>query len=373
MADAAHRPTDERWVVKVGSALLTRPEKGLDRDRIERLAAMMARVHARGVDLVLVSSGSIVEGMRRLGWRERPHEIYKLQAAAAVGQMGLARAYETAFERHGMKTAQVLLTDADLGDRRRYLNARSTLQGLLEFGVAPVVNENDTVATDEIRLGDNDTLAALVANLLEARYMVLLTDRDGLFDRDPALHADARLIPRATAGDRRLEAMAGPGGALGRGGMLTKVRAAEKAARSGTRTLIANGARDDVLNALFEGRFHGTLLDAARGRLAARKQWLAGQLRVQGRVCVDAGAARMLCRGGKSLLAVGVTRVEGRFERGSVVSCVDPDGNEIARGLVNYSAGEAAKIAGRASDEIESILGYVDEPELIHRDNMVVL
>ncbi len=362
-----------RWVVKVGSALLTSTRDGLNRATIERLARMLSEVRQAGIDVVLVSSGSIAEGMQRLGWSSRPHEIYKLQAAAAVGQMGLVQAYETAFSAHGVRTAQVLLTNSDLGDRTRYLNARSTITALLGLGVVPIINENDTVATEEIQFGDNDTLAALVSNLVEAEYMILFTDQDGLFDRNPRQHADASLIEYAEAGDRSLEAMAGPGGELGRGGMLTKVRAAEKAARSGTRTLIASGSRDDTLRLLLEGRPVGTRLEPGRGRLAARKQWLAGQLRVAGQLFLDDGAVRVLRQAGRSLLPVGVVRVEGRFERGALVSCCDARGQEVARGLVNYDARESALIAGHATDQIESILGYIDEPELVHRDNMVVL
>lgn len=370
---ASVRARGRRWVVKVGSALLTSRRDGLNRDTVARLATMVTGVRDLGVDVVLVSSGSIAEGMQRLGWSRRPHEIYKLQAAAAVGQMGLVQAYETAFMAHRVRTAQVLLTSDDLGNRKRYLNARSTLSALLELGVVPIINENDTVVTEEIQFGDNDTLAALVANLLEAEYMVLFTDQEGLYDRNPSHHADARLIRTVKAGDRSLESFAGPGGDLGRGGMLTKVRAAEKASRSGTRTLIASGARDDVLRRLFEGDPPGTLFEPAAERLAARKQWLAGRMRVSGRVYLDDGAVRVLREAGRSLLPVGVTRVEGEFERGALVACCDASGAEVARGLINYGYAESAKIAGCSTERIEAVLGYVDEPELIHRDNMVVL
>ena len=372
--DAGLRPgRGRRWVVKVGSALLTSRRDGLNHATIERLARMIAEVRARDIEVVLVSSGAIAEGMQRLGWPIRPHEIYKLQAAAAVGQMGLVQAYERAFMGHDVRTAQVLLTSDDLNHRRRYLNARSTLAALLDLGVVPIVNENDTVVTEEIQFGDNDTLAALVANLVEAEYMVLFTDQAGLFDRNPTHHADARLIERAAAGDRALEAIAGPGGALGRGGMLTKVRAAEKAARSGTRTVIASGEREDALARLLDGEVVGTLFEPAAGRLAARKQWLAGRMRVSGKVFLDDGAVAVLRRSGRSLLPVGVTRVEGHFERGALVACCDEAGVEIARGLINYDSGESARIAGHPTERIEAVLGYVDEPELIHRDNMVVL
>ncbi len=362
-----------RWVVKVGSALLTSPRDGLNHATVERLAKMITEVRERGIEVVLVSSGAIAEGIQRLGWTERPREIYKLQAAAAVGQMGLVQAYETVFMARNVRTALVLLTSDDLGHRRRYLNARSTLSSLLQLGVVPIVNENDTVVTEEIQFGDNDTLAALVANLVEAEYMVLFTDQAGLFDRNPTQHADARLIELAAAGDRSLESFAGPGGALGRGGMLTKVRAAEKAARSGTRTLIASGERDDVLRRLLDGETVGTLFEPAAGRMAARKLWLAGRMRVDGRLFLDDGAVKVLRRSGRSLLPVGVTGVEGTFERGALVACCDTAGNEVARGLINYDSAEASKIAGHPTERIEAVLGYIDEPELIHRDNMVVL
>ncbi|GJL83054.1 MAG: glutamate 5-kinase [marine bacterium B5-7] len=352
--------------------MLTGLKDGLNQAMIDRLASMIAAVRGE-VDIVVVSSGSIAEGLQRLGWHQRPHEIYKLQAAAAVGQMGLIQAYETAFGAHGIKTAQVLLTSDDLDNRKRYLNARSTLTALLNFGVVPVINENDTVITEEIQFGDNDTLAALVANLLEAEYMILFTDKDGLYDRNPDLYDDARLIDRVKAGDARLEEFAGAGGVLGRGGMLTKVRAAQKAARSGTRTVIAAGTRDDVLKGLLNGQVHGTLFEPASGPIAARKRWLAGQMRVSGRLILDDGAVRVLKAAGRSLLPVGVTAVEGEFERGALVACFDRVGMEIARGLINYASTDAVRIAGFASERIEAILGYIDEPELIHRDNMVLV
>jgi len=323
--------------------------------------------------VVLVSSGSIVEGMQRLGWQRRPHALYQLQAAAAVGQMGLVQMYESAFQRFGLHTAQVLLTDADLADRVRYLNARTTLRVLLELSVIPIVNENDTVVNDEIRFGDNDTLAALVTNLVEAEVLVILTDQDGLFDKDPRIDANCTLIGEAQAGDRALEAMAGCGKALGRGGMLTKVRAAEKAARSGAATVIASGNAADILLRLRDGETLGTLLTPVTGRWAARKQWLAGQLNVRGKLQLDAGAVAVLRDSGRSLLPVGVTAVDGAFQRGELVACLGPDGGEVARGLINYDANETARIIGKSSDQIEGILGYVDEPELIHRDNMVIL
>jgi len=324
--------------------------------------------------VVLVSSGAIAEGVLRLGWTRRPHTMHELQAAAAVGQMGLVQCYESCFRSHGRHTAQVLLTHDDLADRQRYLNARATLRTLLELGVIPVINENDTVVTDEIKFGDNDTLAALVTNLVEADALVILTDQAGLFDADPRTHANARLLEEADALDPSLPGMAGgTGSALARGGMATKVQAARRAARSGAHTVIADGRQAEVLVRLARGERIGTLLTAKTVPLAARKQWLADHLSVAARIRLDAGAARALQRDGKSLLPVGVVDVQGEFERGAVVACLDAEGREIARGLVNYSAAETRRIMRRPSAEIESILGYVDEPELIHRDNLVLL
>jgi glutamate 5-kinase len=365
--------TSRRWVIKVGSALVTANGQGLDLSAIAAWVEQMARLRHAGHELVLVSSGAVAEGMTRLGWRRRPHAVHELQAAAAVGQMGLVQAYESRFQQHGLHTAQVLLTHEDLADRQRYLNARSTLRSLLALGVVPVVNENDTVATDEIRFGDNDTLAALVANLVEADLLVILTDQEGLFEEDPRANPRAPLVSEAQATDPRLLAMAsGSAGALGRGGMATKVRAAARAARSGTATLITSGRRADVLGAVARGEEVGTLLVSSSGPLAARKQWLAGHLQARGRLSLDEGAVRVLRTAGRSLLPVGVTRVEGDFERGEVVVCSGPEGTEVARGLVNYSAAESRRIIGQPSDRIEALLGYVDEPELIHRDNLVL-
>ena len=364
----------KRWVVKIGSSLVTNDGRGLDGAAIKGWVEQIADLHRHGTELVLVSSGAVAEGMSRLGWRQRPHALHELQAAAAVGQMGLVQAYESHFQQFGLHTAQILLTHDDLADRHRYLNARSTLRTLLTLGVVPVVNENDTVATEEIRLGDNDTLAALVANLVEADLLVLLTDQAGVYDRDPRLHADARLIPAARAGDPALEQMAGHGtGRWGRGGMYTKIRAAARAARSGTATIVASGHEAEVLKRLMCGEEMGTLLSPATEPLAARKQWLASQLQVRGRLVLDEGAVRVLRESGRSLLPVGVTAVEGDFARGEVVLCLGPDGREVARGLINYGAGEARKIMRQPSDRIEELLGYVDEPELIHRDNLVLL
>ncbi len=366
--------TAKTLVVKVGSSLVTNEGRGLDVEAIARWASQIARLTRLGRKIVLVSSGAIAEGMQRLGWTRRPHAMHELQAAAAVGQMGLVQCYESCFREHGLHTAQVLLTHADMADRQRYLNARSTLRTLLELGVIPVINENDTVVTDEIKLGDNDTLAALVANLVEADALIILTDQAGLFDSDPRKAKNAKLIETADAGDPQLEeAAGGTGTALAKGGMLTKVLAAKRAARSGAHTVIASGRENDVLVRLAQGEALGTLLAAGTVPLAARKQWLADHLNVAGRLTLDAGAVKALKRDGKSLLPIGVVQVAGEFPRGEVVGCLDPDGREIARGLVNYSSDEARKIMRRPSGEIEAILGYVDEPELIHRDNLVLL
>jgi glutamate 5-kinase len=361
-------------VVKVGSSLVTNEGRGLDAVAIARWAAQVAELRGLGKRVILVSSGAIAEGMQRLGWARRPHAMHELQAAAAVGQMGLAQCYESSFRGHGLRTAQVLLTHADLADRQRYLNARSTLRTLLDMGVVPVINENDTVVTDEIKLGDNDTLGALVTNLMEADALVILTDQAGLYEADPRRDPQAKLISEADAGDARLEAIAGgTGSALARGGMLTKVLAARRAARSGAHTVIASGREPEVLVRLARGERIGTRLSAGTVPLAARKQWLADHLTVNGRLSLDAGAVKALTRDGKSLLPIGVVEASGSFVRGEVVACLDPSGREVARGLVNYSADETRRIMRRPSAEIEAILGYVDEPELIHRDNLVLL
>ena len=363
-----------RFVVKVGSTLVTNRGAGLDASAIARWAAQVAKLRQAGKELVLVSSGAIAEGMQRLGWTRRPHAMHELQAAAAVGQMGLVQVYESCFRQHGLHTAQVLLTHADLADRQRYLNARSTLLTLLGLGIVPVINENDTVVTDEIRFGDNDTLAALVTNLVEADCLIILTDQEGLYTDDPRRNPQASLIRSAQSGESRLEELAGgTGSTIAKGGMLTKVLAAKRAARSGAQTVIASGNEPDVLVRLAAGEAIGTLLSAQTTPLAARKQWLADHLTVSGRLILDAGAAKALQRDGKSLLPVGVAGISGDFQRGAVVGCVDPAGREVARGLVNYSSEETRKIMRRASGEIEGILGYVGEPELIHRDNLVLL
>jgi glutamate 5-kinase len=363
-----------RLVVKVGSSLVTDQGHGLDQTAIARWAAQIAQLRMHAKEVVLVSSGAIAEGMQRLGWTTRPQAMHELQAAAAVGQMGLVQVYETCFREHGLHTAQVLLTHADLADRQRYLNARSTLRTLLALGVVPIINENDTVVTDEIKFGDNDTLAALVTNLIEADCLIILTDQAGLYTRDPREDSSAELVSVAKAGAPELELMCGkPGSHIAKGGMLTKVLAAKRAARSGAHSVIASGREPDVLLRLAQGEAIGTLLVADTMPIAARKQWLADHLQVNGRLLLDAGAMRALVRDGKSLLPIGVTSIEGAFERGAVVACVSPEGKELARGLVNYGATEARRILGKPSSEILSVLGYVDEPELIHRDNLVLL
>ena len=365
--------TTKRLVVKVGSALVTRNGTGLDPAFIDECARQIAALHQQGREVVLVSSGAIAAGMQRLGWQTRPTAMHDLQAAAAVGQMGLAQTYETCFGGRGIKTAQILLTHDDLADRTRYLNARTTLTTLLDLGVVPIINENDTVVTDEIKFGDNDTLGALVANLIEADLLVILTDQKGLYSADPRRDPAATLIAEGRADDSRFEAMAGGAGSgISRGGMITKVRAAQRAARSGAHTLIASGHEPDVLLHILDGKPIGTLLHAEATPLAARKQWLADHLQLAGSLTLDAGALKAL-RDGKSLLPVGVVAVEGEFERGAAVACRDEGGAEVARGLINYSSSEARRIARHASSEIESLLGYVDELELIHRDNLVLL
>jgi glutamate 5-kinase len=376
MTDTGSRgrlPGFRRWVVKIGSALLTDEGRGLDMDGIHAWVRSVAALRAQGKEVLLVSSGSVAEGMSRLGWRKRPSAVYELQAAAAVGQMGLVRAYESAFQEFGLHTAQILLTHEDLADRRRYLNARSTLTRLLELGVVPVVNENDTVATDEIRFGDNDNLAALVTNLVDAEALIILTDQAGLCESDPRKDPNAAVIREERVDAAKLNQMASAtGGALGRGGMYTKLQAARRAAASGAHTVIASGREPDVLTRVCAGEDLGTLLVPGDSHLVARKQWLAGHVQVRGRLTLDAGAVQVLREAGRSLLPIGVTAVSGEFRRGEIVGCVDPEGIEVARGLVNYGAQEARSIMGHPSDKIAECLGYVDEPELIHRDNLVL-
>ena len=366
-------PTTRRWVVKIGSALLTNEGQGLDLERMDGWVTQMCQLRKAGVEVVLVSSGAVAAGMEKLGWMERPAALHQLQAAAAVGQTRLVQAWETGFQKYGVQPAQVLLTHDDHSSRKRYLNARSTLKTLLEMGVVPVINENDTVVTDELRFGDNDTLAALVANQVEADVLVILTDQDGLFTADPRSNADARLISEVRARDDALDAMAGGGsGRLGRGGMQTKLRASRQAAASGAATIIVGGRTDNVLTRLFAGEELGTLLIPDQEPMAARKQWLQGHLKTAGQLVLDAGAVRVLKDQGKSLLPVGVKAVAGQFQRGEMVACVDENGNEVARGLINYGASEVARIIGKPSHQIAALLGYQGEPELLHRDNMVL-
>lgn len=364
----------QRIVVKIGSALLTNDGQGLDVARIGLWVAQIAELRSQGKEVVLVSSGSIAAGMKRLGFSSRPSQVNELQAAAAVGQMELVGVYESHFELHKLCTAQILLTHDDLSHRRRYLNARSTLRTLLSFGVIPIVNENDTVVTDEICFGDNDTLGALVANLVEADLLIILTDQQGLFDKNPRDHKDATLISYASASDERLESMASGGaGVLGSGGMLTKVRAARLAARSGAHTLIASGRESHVIARIVSGEVIGTWLQPECEPLAARKQWLAGHLKSRGVLILDDGAVNALRKGGTSLLPVGVKDAQGSFSRGDMVLCVDGQGGMVARGLVNYSVAETLKLLGRPSTDIGLILGYEGEPELVHRDDLVII
>jgi glutamate 5-kinase len=363
-----------RIVVKVGSSLVTNEGRGVDAEAIGNWSRQLAALATQGRELVMVSSGAIAEGMKRLGWATRPKELHELQAAAAVGQMGLVQMYETLLRSHGMASAQVLLTHADLADRERYLNARSTLLTLLGLRVIPVINENDTVVNDEIKFGDNDTLGALVANLVEADVLVILTDQTGLYSADPRKDPAATLIAEARAGDPALERMAGgAGSALGRGGMLTKVLAAKRAAGSGASTVIASGREPDVLLRLAGGEPIGSALLAATAKQTARKRWMLDHLQLRGAVTVDDGAAAKVRDEGKSLLPVGVTAVQGDFERGDMIAVRTADGAEIARGLSNYSAGEARRIARLPSARIVEVLGYVNELELIHRTNLVRL
>jgi len=363
-----------RWVVKIGSALITDEGRGLDHKAIQQWVAQIAQLRQQGIDLVLVSSGAVAEGMKRLNWTQRPNALYALQAAAAVGQMGVIQSYESYFQQHGLHTAQILLTHDDLANRTRYLNARSSLCHLLALGVIPVVNENDTVATDEIRFGDNDSLAGMVANLIEAQLLVILTDQQGLYEADPRQYPDAKLVSTGKAGDPELANMAGDSmGNLGRGGMQTKLRAAELAAHSGAYTWIAYGHEPDILSRLAQGEQLGTLLSPTLQAITAKKRWLVSHLNIKGKIMLDAGAVQQLRHHGKSLLAVGVKQVFGTFKRGEVVVCLNPDGQAIAHGLINYNHLETSQIAGQQSQDIIKLLGYVDEAELIHRDNLVVL
>lgn len=362
--------TAHRLVVKIGSSLLTNDGRGLDRQALAGWASQIVALRNQSKQVVLVSSGAVAEGMQRLGLSSRPSALHQLQAAAAVGQMGLVQVWESCFAVHGVHTAQILLTHEDMASRKRYLNARSTLTTLLEWGVVPIINENDTVATDEIRLGDNDTLGALVTNLVEADGLIILTDQAGLYTADPRHDAQATLVREARAGSPELETMAGGAGTLGRGGMLTKVTAAKRAARSGAHTIIASGREPDLLLRLAAGEPIGTQLTAATATLTARKQWLADHLQVKGHLTLDEGAVKAL-RAGRSLLPIGVVALSGQFDRGELVSCLDGTGHEVGRGLINYDAGETEKILRMPTESMGERLGYVGEEELIHRDNLV--
>ena len=363
-----------RVVVKVGSALVTNDGRGLDINAIELWAAQIADLQKMGKEVILVSSGAIAEGVLRLGWEKRPSHVHELQAAAAVGQMGLVEAYERHFREHGIGTAQVLLTHQNLTDREQYLNARMTIRELLRLGIVPVINENDTVVTNEIKVGDNDTLGALVTNLVEADVLVILTDQRGLYTADPRSNPDAEFVSVATAGDPALEKMAGGAAStLSKGGMITKILAAKRAARSGAGTIIASGREERVLTRLAGGEMIGTQLNPSSTVRHARKQWIADHLRASGALILDDGAATALIAKHTSLLPVGVVRVEGSFKRGDVVSCLNGLGTEVARGLVNYPSEDAARICRAHTEEIVDRLGYMEQPEMIHRDNMVVL
>jgi glutamate 5-kinase len=363
----------KRIVIKIGSALLTNDGAGLNDEGIADWVDQIAALKKQGLEVILVSSGSVAEGMTRLGWKERPTALHELQAAAAIGQMGLVQCYESNFARHDFNTAQILLTHADLSNRTRYLNARSTLNALLKLDVVPIINENDTVITDEIRFGDNDTLGALIANLVGAETLIMLTDQDGLYTADPRHDKTATLIDSADANDPAIQAMAGDGGALGRGGMVTKVRAAKLAARSGASSVIVGGRLENVLLRLRAGEALGTMLTSGQEPMEARQLWLAGHLRIKGKITLDDGALSALMNNGTSVLPVGVAAVSGKFKRGEMVNCIDSEGRVVAKGLVNYSAKDTAKIIKKDSTDILSILGYMDDQELIHRDNLVLL
>ena len=362
-----------RIVVKVGSSLVTNEGRGLDEQAIGEWCRQLSALVRDGREVIMVSSGAIAEGMKRLGWTARPQELHELQAAAAVGQMGLAHMYETKLRENGLRSAQVLLTHADLADRERYLNARSTLLTLLTHGVLPVINENDTVVNDEIKFGDNDTLGALVANLVEADALIILTDQKGLYTADPRRDPAATFVHEARAGDAKLEEMAGgAGSSIGKGGMITKILAAKRAAGSGASTVIAWGREPDALLRLTQGEAIGTLLVAQTQKQQARKQWMADHLQLRGSVTIDGGAVSKLKSDGSSLLPIGMTGVDGDFSRGEVIAILDNQGQEVARGLANYAAAEARLLCRKPSSQMSELLGYAAEPEMVHRDNLVL-
>ena len=363
----------KRWVVKIGSALLTNDGQGLNQEAMAAWVQQMVELKKQGIEVVVVSSGSVAEGMKRMGWSSRPKLLNELQAAASVGQMGLIQAYESQFSKFDIHSAQILMTHDDLSNRKRYLNVKNAVETLLEYGIVPIINENDAVVTDEIRFGDNDTLAALTANLISADVLVILTDQKGLYNDNPRENPNAELISEAQVSRKDIEAMASSeGGALGKGGMYTKVMAAKRAARSGTATLIASGRADNILPQLLAGDNQGTLLIPDLDPLPARQQWLAGHLQVRGTIVLDDGAVNVLLNSGKSLLPIGVKAIKGEFQRGEMVECEDQSGKVIARGLVNYAANEAKQIIGQPSQNIESILGFIEDESLIHRDNLVL-
>ena len=364
----------KRCVIKIGSAVLTDNGQGLNQSAINHWVEQISELKSRGIDVIVVSSGSVAEGMVRLGWKTRPHSLQELQAAASVGQMGLIQAYEQSFQAQGFKTAQVLLTHDDLANRTRYLNARATINTLLDLSVVPIINENDVVANEELRVGDNDTLAAIIANLVSADLLIILTDQDGFFDSDPRVNNDAKLLSQVAVNDESLDAAASGGvGALGRGGMQTKLKAARVASRSGTATVIAPGLKERVILDIMQGESIGTLLVPDEAPVSARKHWLTAQLDVKGQLVIDQGASEALKKAGVSLLPVGVVAVKGNFERGELVSCVSEEGKELARGLVNYNSEDIDKIKQNKSSDIESLLGFVGEQEIIHRDNLVLV
>jgi len=364
----------KRWVIKIGSALLTKDGRGLDYAAIEDWSEQIAQLRKQGIEIILVSSGSVAEGMSRMGWSKRPTELAELQAAAAIGQTGLIEAYENQFKKHGIQAAQILLTHDDISNRKRYLNARNTLRALLKFKALPIINENDTVALEEMRLGDNDTLAALAANLIEADLLVILTDQEGLFDKDPRHNDDAKLISEDSANNTDLLKFVGDiSTSLGSGGMGTKLTAAKRAAHSGCATVIASGRVEKVLQRLAQGKKIGTLLKPEQTQITARKQWIAGQVQVCGTLILDQGASQAIQKNGTSLLPVGIEKSEGTFDRGDVVDCKNNDGDIIARGVVNYSHNEVRQLYKTPSKQISNILGYAGEAEIIHRDNLVVL
>ena len=361
-------------IIKIGSAVLTDNGQGLNRVAIDNWVAQISELKSRGIAVIIVSSGSVAEGMVRLGWSERPHALQELQAAASVGQMGLIQAYERSFQEQGFKTAQVLLTHDDLANRKRYLNARATIKTLLGLSVVPIINENDVVANEELRVGDNDTLAAIIANLMSADLLMILTDQDGFFDKDPRVNATATLIDHARVNDESLDlAASGGSGSLGRGGMQTKLTAARIASRSGTATIIAPGLKQRVILDVIDGEAIGTLLIPDDVPVSARKRWLTAHLDIKGQLVIDDGAARAIKKSGVSLLPIGVVAVNGEFDRGELVACLNQDGKELARGLVNYSSADIDAIKQNKSTEIERLLGFVGESEIIHRDNLVLL